>query len=104
MNSCPFCDCIPDMLKRIIPNSDQKEILYQLHKHVAVHLKDLAILSIPILDATDAPEDIKRHWLRGGEEASFPSGYDQEVRDIPLPSDDPKVRPPLDVKETSTIH
>nr|WOD46605.1 hypothetical protein [Trichoderma atroviride] len=76
MNSCPFCDCIPDMLKRIIPNSDQKEILYQLHKHVAVHLKDLAILSIPILDATDAPEDI----------------------------DDPKVRPPLDVKETSTIH
>lgn len=110
--SCPLCDCIPDMLKRIIPNGDPKEILYHLHKHVAVHLKDLAILSVPILDATEGPEDMsdnskpetKRHWLRDGEEASCPSGYDQELRDIPLPSDDPEVRSPLDVKETPTTH
>ncbi|KAM0521325.1 hypothetical protein ACHAPE_002805 [Trichoderma viride] len=110
--SCPFCDCIPDMLKRIVPNGDLTEILQQLHKHVAIHLKDFAILSIPILDATEAPEDVsddskpeeKRHWLRDSEEASNPSGYDQELRDIPLPSGDPEVRPPLDVKETPTTH
>jgi hypothetical protein len=110
--SCPFCDCIPDMLKLMIPNGDPKEILYQLHKHVAIHLKDLAILSVPILDAIDAPQDIsdaskpekRRHRLKDGEEASYPSGYDQELRDIPLPNDDPEVRPPLEVKETPTTH
>ncbi|KAM0473030.1 hypothetical protein ACHAPX_008395 [Trichoderma viride] len=102
--SCPFCDCIPVVLKRIIPNGDSNEILYQLDKHIAIHLKDFAILSIPTLDATEAPEDMsddskpeeRRHLLRDGEEASNPSGYNQEIRDIPLPSNDPEVRPPLE--------
>jgi hypothetical protein len=111
--SCPFCDCIPDTLKPVIPTSEPKEILHELHKHIAIHIKDLAVLSVPVLIVTETPEgvtvksedEVKRRRLGKGEKSSYPSGYDEELRAVPLSEDEnPEERPPLDVQETQTAH
>lgn len=108
--SCPFCDCIPYELRPIIPTSEPKAIRHKLHKHIANHLKGLAVLSVPVLTTMDTAEsesskskaDAPR--LREGEEASYASGYDEELRLVPLSSDENPKFPPLTILETKNTH
>ncbi|KAL6890466.1 hypothetical protein GGI43DRAFT_415958 [Trichoderma evansii] len=61
--SCPFCDCILDMPKQTISTSISGEHQYSpLHEHIAGHLKDLAVLCIPISGTTEAPENISDNY------------------------------------------
>lgn len=88
--SCFLCNCIPDKLKPVIPTSDPDTILYELHKHIASHIKDLAPLSVPRTDATgergkevsEADDQGGGRWLKDGEKASYPSGFDEWVQAI----------------------
>lgn len=90
--SCILCDCVPDELKPIIPTSDSEEILHKLHTHIASHVKELALLSIPAIDITNVPERNASEvygwdggrWLKDGENASFPSGFDEQMQAISL--------------------
>ncbi|CAG9990474.1 unnamed protein product [Clonostachys byssicola] len=113
--SCPFCDCIPDALKPVIPTSEPNAIRDQLHKHIASHIKDLAVLSIPILTTTETPksesdeaeDEEKNRRLQEGEEASYPSGYDEELRALRLSDYEnphPEERPSPGVHETQNTH
>lgn len=111
--SCPLCDCIPETLKPAIPTSEPKAIRHQLHKHIASHIKSLAVLSVPILTTTEAYEiesdeaedEEKRRRLKEGEEASYPSGYDEELRAVSLSDDEnPEEISSLDVVETRNTH
>lgn len=111
--SCPLCDCIPEALKPVIPTSEPKAIRHQLHKHIARHIKNLAVLSVPVLTTaetneseSDEPEDEgKGRRLKEGEKASDPSGYDEELRATSLSDDDgQKEIPSLDVLETQNAH
>ncbi|PTB43804.1 hypothetical protein M441DRAFT_453279 [Trichoderma asperellum CBS 433.97] len=90
---CPFCDCIPDIPKRDISTSASEENLHQpLHEHIASHLQNLAVLSIPGLDTAEASEimsdnckaEEKCSWLGEGEKDSCPRGYARELCDISL--------------------
>lgn len=87
---CPLCDFTLDMPKRSISTDVAGCDLYRpLHEHIAGHLKDLAVLSLPILDATEGPEALPdnqkaeetRNWLRESTKESCPRGHDQEVCD-----------------------
>lgn len=87
---CPLCDSTLDMPKRSISTGVAGDDPYRpLHEHIAGHLKDLAVLSLPILDTTEGPEILpdnykaeeKRNWLRDGKKESCSRGYDQEVYD-----------------------
>lgn len=47
---CPLCDFTLDMPKRTISTGVAGDDPYRpLHEHIAGHLKDLAVLSLPIL-------------------------------------------------------
>ncbi|KAF4440431.1 hypothetical protein F53441_12274 [Fusarium austroafricanum] len=114
--TCPLCDCIPDTLKPVIQTDEYKTILYQLHRHIASHIKDLAVLSIPTLTALTPNETVEntsnvsgeeeRHrLLKNEEEASYPSGYDEDIRLISLSEDgNQEEQPILDVPETQPAH
>ncbi|EHK44519.1 hypothetical protein TRIATDRAFT_319773 [Trichoderma atroviride IMI 206040] len=87
---CPLCDFTLDMPKRTISTDVAEDDPYRpLHEHIAGHLKDLAVLSLPILDTTEGPENLpdnykaegKRNWLKEGKKESCPRRYDQEVCD-----------------------
>ncbi|KAK1248919.1 hypothetical protein MKX08_007139 [Trichoderma sp. CBMAI-0020] len=54
---CPLCDFTLDMPKRSISTDVTEANLYRpLHEHIASHLKDLTVLSLPILDTTKGSE------------------------------------------------
>lgn len=87
---CPLCEFSLDMPKRSISTEVAGDNPYRpLHEHIAGHLKDLAVLSLPILDTTEGPEmrpgnykaEENRSWLRENKEESCPRGYDHESCD-----------------------
>lgn len=93
---CPLCDFTLDMPKRSVSNDVTGENLYRpLHEHIAGHLKDLAVLSLSILDAAKGPKVLpdnykaeeNRSRLRESKKEPCPRGYDQIVRNS-LVSDD----------------
>lgn len=106
--TCLLCDCVPNKLKPVSKTEQEEKILHELQKHIASHLKDLAILSIPLktLDTTESVSDYsdhkeRRRMLLEGEQASLPSGYDEELHAISLDGvETPRERPSLDVPET----
>ncbi|KAK6856466.1 HET-domain-containing protein [Apiospora arundinis] len=113
--ACPLCDCVPDSLKPVVPTGNSRDLLHQLHRHIASHIKDLAPLSIPIQALPDTTESLsdksadeeKRRQLRSmsDEEASYPSGYDEGIREVSLSEEEnPEERPLLDVEETCETH
>lgn len=86
--ACPLCDFTLDMPKESISAGVAGCELYRpLHEHIAGHLKDLAVLSLPILDATEEREippdnhkaTDKGNWPIKGKKESRPRGYNQEV-------------------------
>ncbi|KAK8877655.1 camk camk1 camk1-cmk kinase [Apiospora arundinis] len=113
--ACPLCDCVPDSLKPVVPTGNSRDLLHQLHRHIASHIKDLAPLSIPTQALPDTTESLsdksadeeKRRQLRSmsDEEASYPSGYDEGIREVSLSEEEnPEERPLLDVEETCETH
>ena len=110
---CPFCACIPDSIKPVIPTSKPKDIQHLLHKHIASHIKSLSVLSVPLLTiqetsqpGSDRSEDKQNgRQLQEGEKASYPSGYDEELRALPLSEDEsPEEIPHLSVDETQNTY
>ncbi|KAF2106156.1 hypothetical protein BDV96DRAFT_607675 [Lophiotrema nucula] len=85
---CPLCECVPDKLKPVNQDTIDEKVLHELHKHIASHIKDLAPLSLPGIDATDecgdavseADDQERGRWLKEGEKISYPSGFDEEMR------------------------
>lgn len=110
--SCPFCDCIPEALTPLIPTSEPDELLYKLHQHIASHIKDLAILSIPLQAAdgiaislfSESEEEESHDQLKTDEKASYPSGYD-DLRTMQIFEDVDKPEiPSIYVEETQTTY
>ncbi|KAK0760036.1 hypothetical protein N5P37_007115 [Trichoderma harzianum] len=66
---CPFCECVPSALEPVILNSSPDEIRRQLYEHIAAHIKDLVIKSIPTLDEVESTQfeidNEDQTWLRG---------------------------------------
>jgi nucleoside phosphorylase len=103
---CPMCDCVPDSLKPIISTSDPAAIKDRLYKHIAQHIKDLAFKSIPVLDnaeprngssGTDGEE--RDHLRAENSDASYPSGFDDSLRETPLTFDENPVRVTTTIRE-----
>lgn len=92
--SCPCCDFTLDRPKQTISTDFQEESPYHpLHEHIAGHLKDLAMLSLPILETSKAPEALpdndedkeNRNWLRQSSKSLRPRRYNQEFCGIFVP-------------------
>lgn len=107
---CPLCGCVPGATEKYMEICGPEGALTELKWHVSDHLIELAKLSIPVLAApapleyepsTSADGDGDGRLLKSDEEASCPSGYDEELHALPLPDDEHRQElPPLDVSET----
>lgn len=97
--ACPICECVPNTIKLIISQSRKGQAYRELSQHIGEHLKPLAFISLPLLDAPNDIQDpqsksdiikpsLKR--LRNeGSAASVLSGWDDEIRSLSLAFDDP---------------
>ncbi|QKX64566.1 uncharacterized protein TRUGW13939_11741 [Talaromyces rugulosus] len=108
---CPICECVPDFLKPLISKNDPntKKGLYE---HIAWHLKDLAFKFIPRFDCpelktepSETDDEEKDHLRAEGSDASYPSGFDESLREAPLTFDENPIREEhCDVRETADTY
>ncbi|UKZ61209.1 uncharacterized protein TrAtP1_002477 [Trichoderma atroviride] len=93
---CPICECVPKTLEPVIASSDPDKIRRSLYEHIAVHIKDLALKSIPTLHGVEPSEDKQSEVddgsdrrLRGEDStASYPSGLDMLRQETSLAFED----------------
>jgi NAD-dependent SIR2 family protein deacetylase len=90
--SCPLCDCVPDTIEPVIRTSNPKNVKELLYKHIAIHVKALAFISVPVLTSTDPDHEEssgtdnndRRCRRREDSAASCPSRFDLDIRAISL--------------------
>ncbi|KAK8005654.1 hypothetical protein PG990_011691 [Apiospora arundinis] len=111
--ACPLCESVPDSLNPTDSTSQPKDTVYDLHKHIADHLKDFASLSIPnqpLLEMTKGVSNIaaaskKQRRLESSDIDSIVSSDFEEIRATPsFQHETPEETPPLDVEETTISH
>ncbi|KAH8878945.1 hypothetical protein GQ53DRAFT_56114 [Thozetella sp. PMI_491] len=90
--SCPLCENIPKNVETLLKNSPETA-RYTLHRHIALHLRDLAFISLPMA-AEDQQEEgdkesvldeqsSRRRQRKDDSSVSLPSGY-SDVEDVDL--------------------
>jgi hypothetical protein len=90
--SCPLCDCVPATIEPILRTGSPEHVKDLLDKHVAEHVKTLAFISVPVLtntdpdheEASDADDKDRRRLRREDSAASYPSGFDPDIRAMSL--------------------
>jgi uncharacterized short protein YbdD (DUF466 family) len=101
---CPLCDCVPDCIEPVIRTGkfNFNDVRVELNKHIAGHVKTLAFISIPIPDqktvsASTSEDENRRRLMGDSSTGSYPSGYDSDIRAIPLSfTEDPQSPDPVD--------
>ncbi|CAM1505662.1 Fc.00g112990.m01.CDS01 [Cosmosporella sp. VM-42] len=93
---CPLCDCVPGKIEPVIRDASAEELRLLLEKHIAAHIKSLALLSLPALDdnspsideiSNPENEPAPKDRSQGGRR-NLPSGLDSDIEKVSLSFDD----------------